>query len=85
MNATQFDEMVRTEHLGRWLARSEPSGATANKLCLFERDGTWCTVATDERAGVIETTRRSYSNQSEAFADAVEGLRLLKDFLSFRA
>ncbi len=85
MNRSDFDEVVRAERLGRWLARSEPSGATANKLCLFERAGTWYTVTTDERAGVIETTRRSYSNQSEALADALEGLRFLKDFLSFRA
>ncbi|NYF15248.1 hypothetical protein HDC37_000060 [Microbacterium sp. AK009] len=84
MNESVFDEVVQAERLERWLTRSEPTGATANRLCLFERDGTWYTVVTDERAGVIETTRRSYRDRSEALADAVEGLRFLRDFLSSR-
>ncbi|WP_345800704.1 hypothetical protein AAIB33_14680 [Microbacterium sp. AZCO] len=85
MNQAEFDRIVQDERLGRWLLRAEPSGASANKVCLFEKQGTWYTLTTDERAGVIETTRRSFGAESEALADALEGLRFLKHLLNFRA
>ncbi|GAA1923495.1 hypothetical protein GCM10009775_14830 [Microbacterium aoyamense] len=52
-------------------------------MCVFERDGSWHTVTTDERSGVIESTRRTFPDESAALVDALEGARLLKDLLTF--
>ena len=85
MNEAEFDAIVTDERLGRWLAKSKPGGTTANKVCVFEENGVWFTVTTDERAGIIESTRRSFADEHEALADALEGLRFLKDLSGFRA
>lgn len=84
MQMTEFDAIVAEERLTRWLRRGEPSGTAANKVCLFERGGIWQTVMTDERAGEIDATRRSFHTESAALDDALEGLRFLKDLLDFR-
>ncbi|MEZ3162031.1 hypothetical protein AB1K54_16060 [Microbacterium sp. BWT-B31] len=85
MDEAEFEKAVVEERLGRWLARSRPGGTTANKVCVFEDYGAWRTLVTDERAGVLEGTRREFATESEALADALDSLRLLKDLLTFRA
>lgn len=78
MDRAEFEARVETERLRRWLSLAEPRGTSADRVCVWQHHDQWRIAITDERAGVIETTRRAFETESAALADALSGLRMLK-------
>ena len=74
-----FEQAVQSEQLDRWLRLGAPTGTAAKQLCLW-RAGEWLTIATDERAGLIESTLRRFEDESAALDGAIGHLRFLKEF-----
>lgn len=83
MDKDEFVKVVTAERLQRWLWMDEPRGTSADKVCVWSSDdGVWRTAITDERAGIVETTRRSFETESDALSDALEQLRMLQTLQS---
>jgi hypothetical protein len=75
-------DAAREERLSRWLQVGAPGGTSANKVCVFQSDDTWTVVITDERAGVIETSRRQFDSEAAAVEEALDSARMLKTLLT---
>jgi hypothetical protein len=54
-------------------------GSSADALVLTRRDGVWISFSTDERAGVEETSVRTYEELSDALDDFLRLMRLRAD------
>lgn len=80
MRTDEFHDIVVAEHLRRLLYEGAPNGSTSSKVCVFSDGAQWVTVCTDERAAVVTKTRRTFGSRLEALDDAVDALRLLRDF-----
>ncbi|WP_424709229.1 hypothetical protein [Microbacterium sp. SLBN-111] len=80
MRTDEFHDIVDAEHLRRFLYEGAPNGSTSSKVCVVSDGAQWVTVCTDERAAVITKTRKTFDSQLEALDDAVDALRLLRDF-----
>lgn len=84
MNRSGIAAILRSEGLEGYAYFGIPDGGSVDKVCLFERDGVWQTVVTDERAVLQAGTARSYGSETEALTDFVEALRVMKSFKEFR-
>ncbi|WP_157549880.1 hypothetical protein [Microbacterium sp. Leaf288] len=80
MDRATFEQAVQSDRLERWLHIGAPVGTTTNQLCVW-RAGEWFTIATDERAGRIESTFRRFEDESTALDSALAELRFLKELL----
>jgi hypothetical protein len=74
--------VAREERISRWLHVGPPSGTSANKVCVFGGDGIWTVVITDERAGLIGTSRREFDSESAAVEEALDSARMLRTLLT---
>jgi hypothetical protein len=54
-------------------------GSSADALVLTRRDGVWTSFSTNERAGVEETSIRTYEELSDALDDFLRLMRLRAD------
>jgi len=54
-------------------------GSSTNALVLTQQDGVWTSFSTNERAGVEETSIRTYEDLSRALDDFVRLMRLRAD------
>jgi len=81
---TEFNQIVDTERLGKYLHVGVPDGTTSNKVCVFQDGTRWVTVTTDERASIIDKTLRTFEDESEALEDALEALRFERDLIEYR-
>lgn len=78
MERAEFKARREAERLRRWLSLGPPRGTSADRVCVWQDGEQWRIAITNERAGVIETTRRAFETESVALADALSGLRMLK-------
>ncbi|CAH0203013.1 hypothetical protein [Microbacterium sp. Bi128] len=81
---TEFDQIVETERLRKYLHMGVPDGTTSNKVCVFQDGTRWVTVTTDERASVIDKTLRTFEDELDALEDALEALRFERDLVEYR-
>ena len=82
MDLDEFERRVSDARLGRWVYTGAPRGSSSDKVCVYQQDGDWQYVITDERAGVIEQTRRRFATESEALEGALEAAEDLKAILT---
>jgi len=54
-------------------------GSSTNALVLTQQDGVWTSFSTNERAGVEETSIRTYEDLSRALDDFLRLMRLRAD------
>jgi hypothetical protein len=78
MNRVEAEAIIADEALGRFVRFGVPDGTAADKACLFDVDGAWITLMTDERAVVQERTVRRFAAESEALYDLIDALRVLQ-------
>lgn len=74
----EIEGVARAERLNRYLHVGAPQGTTSNKVCVYVDGERWLVVITDERAGVIESSRRTFSSEAEAVAEALDSARMLR-------
>lgn len=82
MTIAEVAGAAREERLSRWLHVGPPSGTSANKVCVFGGEGMWTVVITDERAGVIDASRREFDSESAAVEEALDSARMLRTLLT---
>lgn len=83
MDNEQVKTIIEAEGLGRFAHFGPPDGGIANKVCVFSHNGKWITVSTDERAVVLQATIREFETEGLAFADFIDALRVIKNYLNF--
>lgn len=82
---TSIDEalaVARRERLSRLLQVGRPGGTSANKVCVFADEGSWTVVITDERAAVVDSSRRKFESEAAAVDEALDSARMLRALLS---
>lgn len=82
---TSIDEalaVARRERLSRWLQVGRPGGTSVNKVCVFADEGSWTVVITDERAAVVDSSRRKFASEAAAVDEALDSARMLRALLS---
>jgi len=79
---TTLQETVATieaEGLDRFAYVIGDHASSADALVLTRRDGVWTSFSTNERAGVEETSVRTYEELSDALDDFLRLMRLRAD------
>lgn len=82
---TSIDEalaVARRERPSRLLQVGRPGGTSANKVCVFADEGSWTVVITDERAAVVDSSRRKFESEAAAVDEALDSARMLRALLS---
>lgn len=82
---TSIDEalaVARRDRLSRWLQVGRPGGTSVNKVCVFADEGSWTVVITDERAAVVDSSRRKFASEAAAVDEALDSARMLRALLN---